>query len=638
MILAERMLIPDAVNAILWDMDGVLLDTLTFDYELCNRLLQKHLSPDASVPRSAIREYFPYDLPEFWKRLVASATEGDQTDHTELLARLVEDHEQERREAVCPINDGIDEVLQAAHVQGLKLAVVSNNPTVEVEKMLERSGIRARFDKVIGNDLENIQKKPAPDAYLLAARQLNVEPARCVVVEDSLLGAEAGHKAGCFVIGVATGADDLSTLAGSPFIDLPYTSFRENSAVFTVGNVTKKHIATPNEFVSHMVEHIAWRMGCSVSLDWNNTDWFALGRKLGETVTKFDQLKPTSAVLGMIDDGSAEVALTAAKAGELVLTSTMGIDLDWFLKLRCEQLAEGTPLVEMLEGLAAGASLKIEVVVASLEDPHHTWEGIYRSVGVALSRMYLPSVETMSFQDDRELQSRSSDSGWTVFGGSLSRAEVVRETAETKVRVAIDCSSNSGLKCQFEVADSIYVEGFRALLDEFCQASGISMEVEFLAKFISSSHVVMEDIGMVLGRALKEVLMTRMEEVGVNGAGCSVKDIDDLKRDIVRVGISVEGRKFLQWVPFTMPLERVKRELIIGQTVGDGLFSEDLDDFLDGLAGGLAASILVHIQDCGDPEEFWFQLYRGLGLAVADALSPNPPRKGVPPGVKATLA
>ena len=39
MILAERMLIPEDVDAILWDMDGVMLDTLTFDYELCNRLL-----------------------------------------------------------------------------------------------------------------------------------------------------------------------------------------------------------------------------------------------------------------------------------------------------------------------------------------------------------------------------------------------------------------------------------------------------------------------------------------------------------------------------------------------------------------------------------------------------------------------
>lgn len=639
MILANRFLFPDDKEAILWDMDGVLLDTLSFDYELCNRLLQMHLHENASVSRSVIREYFPYDLPEFWRRLVAVA-EADlvEPDRTAAIERLVGAHEKERRAAVCPLNPGVESILSEARKQGLKQAVVSNNPTEEVCEMLRRSKILELFDDVIGNDLEDIAKKPAPDTYLLATRRLNVEPARCVVVEDSLLGAEAGHRAGCFVAGTATGASEFKSLNASPFVDTAYTSFAKNSVKLGLGNVTVKQIVTPNEFVSHMAEHIAWRMGCSVELNWNNSDWFELGRQLGTAVDGFGRLQNSAAVLGMIDDGSAEVSIVAADRGELVLGATAGVDLDWFLGLRCEQLTEGTPLVEMLKGVADACSTRIEVTVCSLEDPHHTWEGVFRAVGIALSRLYVPPVEEEPFLDETPVSPRTSDAGWTVFGGSMCRAEVIRETAETKVRVAVDVSRVTSLKCRFEVSDSIRVEGCRDLLERLSKAAGLGLEIEFSAKFISSSHVVMEDIGMVLGRALKEILIARMERIGVNGAGSSVRSVADLDGDAIRVGLSVEGRKFLQWVPFAVSHMRLRREFLVGHTVGEDVFSEDLDDFLDGFVGGLTASVVVHLKEILPPSEGWPLVFSCLGKAIAEALSPNPMRKGVPPGVKATLA
>jgi len=639
MMLSDRFLIPKDKKAILWDMDGVLLDTLSFDFQLCNRLLQVHLHEDASVSRSVIRANFPYDLPEFWRRLVAVADANlAEADGLSAIERLVKAHEEERRTAECPLNPGIEAILNEARKKGLVQAVVSNNPTEEVREMLRRSGILSLFDDVIGNDLENMAKKPAPDAYLLAARRLNMQPPRCVVVEDSLLGAEAGGRAGCYVVGVATGADHFETLNAAPFVDAAYTSFSKNSVQLNLGNVTLKRIVTPNEFVCHMLEHIAWRMGCSVDLNWNNSDWFALGRQLGAAVNGFRRLQDSAAVLGMIDDGSAEVSLVASERGELVLQSTAGVDLDWFVRLRCEQLAEGTPLVQVLEGLADACSTRVEITVCSLEDPHHTWEGVFRAVGMTLSRLYIPVDEEERFCNDSPPVARTSDAGWTVFGGSMCRAEVIRETAETMVRVAVDVSGGAPLKCRFEVSDSIRVDGFRELLEELSEAAGLGLEIEFLAKDISSSHVVMEDIGMVLGRALKEILIARMERVGVNGAGSSIRSVADLDGDAIRVGLSVEGRKFLQWAAFAVNHAELRRDFLIGHTVGKSLFSEDLDDFLDGFAGGLTASVVVHLKEVVAPATGWPLIFCCLGRAIAEALSPNAMRKGVPPGVKATLA
>jgi hypothetical protein len=91
-------------------------------------------------------------------------------------------------------------------------------------------------------------------------------------------------------------------------------------------------------------------------------------------------------------------------------------------------------------------------------------------------------------------------------------------------------------------------------------------------------------------------------------------------------------------VPFAVPLERVKKEFILGQTIYQQLRSEDLDDFLDGLAGGLACSIMIHIAKLIDPQPGWPLLFQNLGKALKEVFAFNPYRQGVPPGVKATLS
>ena len=54
-----------------------------------------------------------------------------------------------------------------------------------------------------------------------------------------------------------------------------------NKIKLAFGNVTSKRIKTSNDFVSHMIEHIAWRLGCSIDLEWESEDWESLGRALG---------------------------------------------------------------------------------------------------------------------------------------------------------------------------------------------------------------------------------------------------------------------------------------------------------------------------------------------------------------------
>jgi imidazoleglycerol phosphate dehydratase HisB len=387
-----------------------------------------------------------------------------------------------------------------------------------------------------------------------------------------------------------------------------------------------------------MVEHIAWRMGCAVDLYFSNNDWKSLGRKVGETIRGFQPVRQKTAALGMIDDGSAEVLIDLDGRPGLRMESGALQQLDWFLALRCEQLRSGGPLVGFLEGLAIGLDASVLVRVCNVEDPHHAWEGVFRSIGIALSGIYSQRSENIS-PDAKPIQERQESNGDVIVAAkSANYAKIVRKTAESETTVEVDFTKSIANRFRYRVSKSIAVDRFSELLNSFSDAAGFTLDVDFNASVLSSSHVAIEDTALVLGRALKEILVLRMTQYGVNGAGSSILEPDDFFNQPVRVGVSVEGRKFWKLVPLNDSMENLRKNFIIGQTVCGQLFSEDLDDFLDGLAGGLGCGILVHFQEIVHPDEGWKMVFKNLGSALKMAFEHNPCRKGVPPGVKATLA
>uniref|UniRef100_UPI004056F1B3 HAD-IA family hydrolase n=1 Tax=Candidatus Electronema sp. TaxID=2698783 RepID=UPI004056F1B3 len=627
--------LPDETKAILFDMDGVLLDSLGLDLSLCGELLRKHLGRPVHLSKEFIRSIFAYHPPEFWRRIFAFvATEYGITAADAVQGAVLAEYNQARNEAVFPVNPGIVEILAACRAQGIKTAVVSNNPTEDVRKIVTQSGIAAYFDLIVGNDLHNLRPKPAPDTYIYAANLLELPPVQCAVIEDSLLGAEAGSKASCFTIGVATGGAAFSDLEQSDFIRKVYSSFLPNQISLHFGTPTKKNLLTPNDFVSHMVEHIAWRMGCGIDLFWNSNDWPQLGLALGRAIAGFPRQAESGAALGMIDDGSAEVTVTAAEPDMLIETVEQ-LDPAWFFGLRCEQLADSAPLLELLRGLAQGLQARLHIRICGVEDPHHAWEGVFRSIGIALSKMFAPEIPLL--QAGTTTDKAAPAHGIVVEELSEQTAAVVRTTAESRVRVAVSCSGHWPGVYRFKVGPSIQVSGFGGLLEAMALEAGFMLAVDFVAERLSSSHVVMEDTGLVLGRALKELLILRMNSCGVQGAGSSVSTADDLASQPVSVGVSVEGRKFVKFVSFCEPYSAFRQRFLLGQDVFGGLFSEDLDDFLDGLAGGLDCSIMIHIREKIDPAEGWLLLFRQLGKALQEVFQENPCQKGIPPGVKATL-
>ena len=101
---------------------------------------------------------------------------------------------------------GLINLLKELKTNGVKTAVGSSAPTVNVDFVLDGLDIRQYFDQVV--DSSGVAKaKPAPDIYLKAANLLEVNPANCVVFEDAAAGIDAAQKAGMKVVGVATTLD-----------------------------------------------------------------------------------------------------------------------------------------------------------------------------------------------------------------------------------------------------------------------------------------------------------------------------------------------------------------------------------------------------------------------------------------------
>jgi HAD superfamily hydrolase (TIGR01509 family) len=226
--LAERLTFPTNVVALLFDMDGVLIDTLAQDYALMRPLLAPYCDEDFTVPDNLVRKSFALSIDDFWPKLLADL---GITLPPEALADLVERHERLREETAPTVHEGVVDILSAADELGLLRAVVSNNPGADVVRMLTAVGLSTYFDAVVGNDLPGLARKPSPDPYLAAARQLEVAPGDCVAIEDSVLGLESASRAGCYVVGVATGADTLEALSSSGYANRCYVDFRSGGRV-----------------------------------------------------------------------------------------------------------------------------------------------------------------------------------------------------------------------------------------------------------------------------------------------------------------------------------------------------------------------------------------------------------------------
>lgn len=215
----------DRYDAVLLDLDGVITDTARLHAACWKQMFDEYLQKRATLRGEVFR---PFDLATDYRLYVDGKPRFDGV-RDFLTSRVIQlpegtPDDPPQRETVCGLgnrkNDLVNEIIEESGVEpyegsvrlihqlrhdGFKVAVVTSSQNCTT--VLKAAKLDGCFDAQVDGNVthaQNLAGKPAPDTYLAAARLLGVEPARSIVIEDAIVGMEAG-RAGKFglVVGVA---------------------------------------------------------------------------------------------------------------------------------------------------------------------------------------------------------------------------------------------------------------------------------------------------------------------------------------------------------------------------------------------------------------------------------------------------
>ncbi|MEM2865606.1 MAG: HAD family hydrolase [Candidatus Hadarchaeales archaeon] len=182
------------VKAVLFDLDGVLVDSLDVWYRSMNETLSK-FGRERVGKGEYLKRYWGFSLSKNFERL------GLGREAVDYCLSRYEHHLEE----IQPFPE-TREVLEELRRRRFKLALVTNTPSRMVQRLLSKLNLREFFHAVITGD--DVRKaKPHPDAVRKACRQLEVPPEQAVLVGDTRSDVLAGRSAKVVVVGVGVEGD-----------------------------------------------------------------------------------------------------------------------------------------------------------------------------------------------------------------------------------------------------------------------------------------------------------------------------------------------------------------------------------------------------------------------------------------------
>jgi HAD superfamily hydrolase (TIGR01509 family) len=181
----------EAIKAVIFDMDGVLIDAKEWHYEALNRAL--------SLFGYSISRYdhlVTYDgLPTRRKLEMLTMERGLPRSLHGFLNELKQLYTMELVHARCKPVFQHEYALSKLKAAGYKLAVASNSVRLSVEVMMQKSNLLRYLDLVMSNQ-DVREGKPSPEIYLNTIARLGLQPSECLVVEDNENGIKAARAAG----------------------------------------------------------------------------------------------------------------------------------------------------------------------------------------------------------------------------------------------------------------------------------------------------------------------------------------------------------------------------------------------------------------------------------------------------------
>ena len=205
--MASETMLSQPIRAVLFDLDGTLIDTLPDLHAAACAMLNDLGRPP--LPLESIRAYVGRGIPNLIKRVLANSlhvAEDPNQPPPEAVASYRRHYAREngRNAKVYP---GVLEGLASLRAQGVPLGVVTNKADTFIQPLLEQTGLSGYFEVLVGGDrLPKV--KPDPMPLVWACGRLGVSPAETLFIGDSINDALAARAAGCPVFLLPYGYND----------------------------------------------------------------------------------------------------------------------------------------------------------------------------------------------------------------------------------------------------------------------------------------------------------------------------------------------------------------------------------------------------------------------------------------------
>ena len=186
----------DEFKAVVFDMDGLLLDTERISYDSFIKTCLEHGFENTEQTEAIYQQCIGCNSSRL--QLILKDGFGSALPHN-FYSRWREIYGQQVYQKAPPIKEGVFPLLRFLQSQNLPLAIATSTKFPNAIKKLESTNLLFFFDKVVGGDQVR-NSKPEPEIYQKAAQLLGVPVESCLALEDSNNGVRAAHKAGMFVI------------------------------------------------------------------------------------------------------------------------------------------------------------------------------------------------------------------------------------------------------------------------------------------------------------------------------------------------------------------------------------------------------------------------------------------------------
>lgn len=207
------------IEAIIFDMDGVLVDSEPHHMEIEKKLFRKY---DLQVSDKEHQSYMGMAGNEMWENLNHNHQAGLDVPEMVRLNYLECNNHFSLMEKIEPM-PGLLPLLEAIQKADVPMALASSAGIETIAIILEKTGLRNYFSHVVSGSMVE-KSKPEPDVFLYTARLLQTAPQQCLVIEDSVNGVKAAKAAGMFCVAYS---GSPASPAEIPLADVQIKHFNE---------------------------------------------------------------------------------------------------------------------------------------------------------------------------------------------------------------------------------------------------------------------------------------------------------------------------------------------------------------------------------------------------------------------------